>query len=33
MNNKNKGEWVLMRLKMNGQWQDIYGNKYTDLDV
>ena len=30
---KHKGEWVLMRLKMNGQWQDIYGNKYTDLDV
>lgn len=30
---KHKGEWVLMRLKMNGQWKDIYGNKYTDLDV
>ena len=23
-----KGEYVLMHLKMNGQWEDIYGNKY-----
>lgn len=23
-----EGEYVLMRLKMNGQWEDIYGNKY-----
>lgn len=25
---RHKGEYVLMRLKMNGQWEDIYGNKY-----
>ncbi len=30
---EHKGEWVLMRFKMNGQWQDIYGNKYTNLDI
>ena len=24
------GEYVLMRIKMNGQWEDIYGNKYSE---
>lgn len=27
---RHKGEYVLMRIKMNGQWEDIYGNKYSE---